>query len=684
MIGKTINGYLLTDFQGKGSFGSVYKCVKNKQHYAMKIFNSDYVYQEYRFHGEHNRVSQEIIALGKVDHENVIKYIDHGSFIENHQVFYYVILEYIDGSTLEQVIQSGETINNEVATLEIISQVLLGLKAIHDCNIVHRDLKPENIYLTTSGTVKVLDFGLAKLIDYSSITETGDRLGSPLYMAPEQIRDSKRVDERTDLYAVGVILFQMLTGTHPYGSISSREELYYKIINEPPLAPSLFIQAITNNLENTIMTLLNKQNYERYNNAAEVYHALIRTPSKEMTSQLTEFPPTFMLRVYNEKTVLEQYLGDGNTIELIEFPANLREYQLNLHKLIRENSIDLIIDPATMRLAYDSFKEVKGLVNLPYAPAGYDRLEISDLDSIKKKKDYVQSVLNLENELGATKLVTPFHFAQNSNFVGIRNPYKEDWFAVDVKLIKESWDYVAGRQTLIAGIAVDAQALSSREEREYFLNVLTGLKCDGYLIYVDCIDESTNQAQLFNYIKTLKLLQDKSNRPVIAGRLNSIGLGLLSLGIYAFSSGAARFDSFYEDLMKDREKSYNMYIRYYVPELLVNLPVLRKDPQKLFNIMNSKVGQELKCGCPYCTGIEPDEITDKLAQLHFLYRRTQEVKLLKSLPIKDRLSWFLDRLSKAEGYYKSMTGIFKSDDYKFIKTWKQVFLDLKKEFNIHD
>ena len=190
MVGKIINGYEILEFKGSGSFGSVYSCKKNDKKYAMKIFNYDYVINEFS-RGEDNRITREIAALKAVSHPNVVSYIDDGTYTENNVKYIFVIMDYVDGEDLKKFIDKNDI--TEQKALMLFRKILEGVNAIHAQHIVHRDLKPANIYLTKQGEIKILDFGLSKLIDFTSITSTGAEIGSPLYMSPEQIRDSKNI-----------------------------------------------------------------------------------------------------------------------------------------------------------------------------------------------------------------------------------------------------------------------------------------------------------------------------------------------------------------------------------------------------------------------------------------------------------------------------------------------------------
>jgi len=188
MVGKYIDGYKLIEFKGKGTFGSVYKCEKNDNIYAMKVFSADFVFNEF-LNGVDNRITREIQALKLVNSKHVVKYIDEGNFIDNNWQYYYVVMDYIDGDDLETILKLRSLSVDD--SIRIFISILEGISAIHNANLIHRDLKPANIYLLKNGEVKILDFGLSKLIDFTSITSTGDILGTPLYMAPEQISDSK-------------------------------------------------------------------------------------------------------------------------------------------------------------------------------------------------------------------------------------------------------------------------------------------------------------------------------------------------------------------------------------------------------------------------------------------------------------------------------------------------------------
>ena len=682
MLRKVINGYIIKSFKGSGSFGSVYSCEKNGNTYAIKIFNFSYVFSEFS-KGTDNRITREIKALKSVNHPNVVSYVDDGEFMDNGVKYLYVVMDYVKGEDLNQFIRNNDLdINNAIS---IFTNILHGVDAIHKQHIVHRDLKPANIYITQNGDIKILDFGLSKLIDFTSITSTGAEIGSPLYMSPEQVKDGKNIDYRSDYYALGVILFELLSKNNPYGKIQSRTELYFKIINEPPISIRQYIPTIPNEIDNLISSLLEKENYRRPNSVKEILQYIQAMTTADKSVTVKTFVPSFFLRTWNEKSVIESYRKDGYEVENYIFPINHQNQQKNLLKNIMESGSNYLIDPATMRLAYDTFTEVKGLVSLPYAPQGLNRLELDDLKALSAKQEYVRKVVDAQLQYNPTYIVSPFHVSNNSNLVRIKATDDENWFSLDVKLLYETKDYLKSincQLPLIGGFCIKTDILTTKSEREYFLNVVSALPCDMYWIYVDCIDNSSNPAQLYHYANTLLTLQKSTNKPVIAGRIGTFGLVLLAFGLFGFESGASRFESFYEDLYKNASDSYNLYLNYYFPDLMRNVPIERKNPAKIIRLLSSSTGHNISCSCPYCTGKRPEElVNEQLSKKHFLYKRQEEIDILRFFEsISDKVKYIEERVQNAMNYHQALKPIFKSDEYSHFKTWQTVIQELKKEW----
>jgi len=277
LIGTTLtNKYRVLSEIGSGSMGTVYLAehIGLKKQVAIKVLRSDLQVSEESL----RRFQREGIAAGKFNHPNAIQIFDFDRAADDT---FFLAMEYINGSNLKEIINREDRLDLATA-VSIIGQVLRALDEAHRGGIIHRDLKPENIMVAEGGNgapmVKVLDFGLSKLVDLpeddSYKTQVGRILGSPRYMAPEQCAGNP-VDHRIDLYAAGLILFEMLSGQSP-SPANTLTELLMKRINEPP--PSLIDKHpdldISKGLDEFLHKALETDPGARYQSAAEMIAAL--------------------------------------------------------------------------------------------------------------------------------------------------------------------------------------------------------------------------------------------------------------------------------------------------------------------------------------------------------------------------------------------------------------------------
>jgi tRNA A-37 threonylcarbamoyl transferase component Bud32 len=199
---------------GEGGMGAVYKARQTKieRDVALKVLAldpaDDPTFAE--------RFRREAMVLARLDHANVVKLYDFGE----RDGLYYLVLEFVDGTNLRSLMKQG--LLTPKLALSIVPKICEALQFAHDEGIVHRDIKPENVLIDTKGRVKIADFGLAKIVDADprdvSLTEAGQVMGTPHYMAPEQLRGAADVDHRADIYSLGVVFYEMLTGELPRGN----------------------------------------------------------------------------------------------------------------------------------------------------------------------------------------------------------------------------------------------------------------------------------------------------------------------------------------------------------------------------------------------------------------------------------------------------------------------------------
>jgi len=235
---------------GHGGMGAVYKArqVKLDRIVALKILTSEAT----RGPAFAERFTREAQALARVSHPNIVTIHDFGEVDD----YYYFVMEYVDGANLRQVLQAGQLSPHEA--LAIVPQICDALQFAHEEGIVHRDIKPENILVDSKGRVKIADFGLAKLIQpvvgAYTLTVPGEVMGTPAYMAPEQIESPRKVDHRADIYSLGVVFYEMLTGELPLGRFAP---------------PSKKVR-VDVRLDEVVLRTLEKEPELRYQQASEV------------------------------------------------------------------------------------------------------------------------------------------------------------------------------------------------------------------------------------------------------------------------------------------------------------------------------------------------------------------------------------------------------------------------------
>ncbi len=241
----------ILELLGQGGMGAVYKARQKQldRLVALKILPPQVAQTE----AFAERFTREARSLAKLNHPRIVSVYDFG---HTEDGLYYFIMEFIDGTDLRQVIQAGEL--SPAEDLAIVPQICEALQYAHEEGIVHRDIKPENILLDKKGRVKIADFGLAKLLDRPAtvytLTQAGQRMGTPHYMAPEQIEHPGQVDHRADIFSLGVVFYEMLTGELPLGRFAP---------------PSQKVQ-VDVRLDKVVLRTLEKEPERRYQHASEV------------------------------------------------------------------------------------------------------------------------------------------------------------------------------------------------------------------------------------------------------------------------------------------------------------------------------------------------------------------------------------------------------------------------------
>ena len=284
LLGHTLDDKYRLDAQlGIGGMGTVYRArhLLIDRPVAVKVLNPRFVEDE----AARTRFQREARAAGRLQHTNAVTVTDYG---QTQDGYVYIVMELLEGRTLRDILAKEAPLDS-ARSVSIMLQISAAVAAAHEAGIIHRDLKPANIFIVqraeVPSLVKVLDFGIAKLAaesleedDIKALTQVGAMIGTPRYMSPEQC-DGAELTPAADVYSLGVILYEMLTGTVPFSG-STPLAIAMKHTSELPRSPRDFVSTIPAPLEEVVLSALEKRPQDRPANAAEFRQKLLATAER--------------------------------------------------------------------------------------------------------------------------------------------------------------------------------------------------------------------------------------------------------------------------------------------------------------------------------------------------------------------------------------------------------------------
>ena len=309
--------YEIVEELGRGAMGLVYKALDPTigRTVALKTMRLD-------VHGLETedmlrRFKNEARAAGVLNHPNIVTIYDAG---EQDGIFY-IAMEYIEGTTLHAVLAEKRVLAPE-EVIELSRHLCKGLDYAHSNGIIHRDIKPANIMITTNGTVKIMDFGIAKA--GGGMTNTGQVLGTPNYMSPEQVK-GKQLDGRSDLFSLGVILYEMITGEKPFVG-QNVTTIIYKIVNESPISPRDLDVTVHPGLSAVVTKALAKAPDDRYQTGAALMNDLERYKSlgSNLAATAVIAPGTVAVQPVHSESEQTLVLPGTTATAVAEMPPTLK------------------------------------------------------------------------------------------------------------------------------------------------------------------------------------------------------------------------------------------------------------------------------------------------------------------------------------------------------------------------
>jgi serine/threonine protein kinase len=266
MIGTVVGNYKVVEKIGEGGMGAVYKGIDLmlEREVAIKVLKPELASQPLVV----ERFRSEAVTLAKLNHPNIATLF---AFFRQGD-FFFMVLEYVNGTTLDRIVEARGAMTCEQA-IPLFCQMLEGIDHAHSLGIVHRDIKPANMMLTENGLLKVLDFGIARALGSARMTRAGNLIGTIEYMSPEQVRGIE-TDARSDIYSLGMVLYELLTGRVPFAS-DSEYELMKAQVEQLPTPPREFAPNIPEEVEWAILCATEKQPENRFQTAGAFSSAIV-------------------------------------------------------------------------------------------------------------------------------------------------------------------------------------------------------------------------------------------------------------------------------------------------------------------------------------------------------------------------------------------------------------------------
>lgn len=665
---QEINGYKIIQTLGAGNFATTLEVEKGGNTYALKLIRENLMDKD-ALHSK--RIEREIRILRHIENDNVVKYVDNGIITDGVQKYQYIVMEYVPGKTLEALIESKDLSIQEACLLG--KNIFEGIQAIHSSNVIHRDLKPSNIMvLNDNMDIKILDFGISKLIDASTLTTTGQGMGTFAYMAPEQLRSAKTVDYRADYYSAAAIFYEMISGERPL-KMSNQIEAIHKILNEVPKPLAKIVLDVPLELSEMAEILLRKQPYERYVSCESVttildkYKRVGMRSSEKLKSIYFSTDIEFLpMPIQNDsKAVLEFHKSHSIKGAVFSAPQLLHSDK-NYRELSNEN-IRLLIDPYTQTLGYSAFTTKPTYKKIPYLVSPLRKETPKDFSNIASLQRRVKEVIDFQLQYKTSILLAPFHFWESP---------ADNWINVDYNACKESKAYTQSigiSRPVYQGISFQIGQFEDIDAISDIVNLVTSANPDGYYLQISGNFDSLNSNHYLAYAMLVQMLAE-SRKEIIVSRINDFSLGLIALGANTVATGLGQSDNFKKEYL-EREQSGATSRRYYLKPLMGLL-----NQNMLEDILSTKAGKNCVCYCDFCNG---STNTDKLCEFnntikHHIFIKNKQMLELSSLNSVDRIKKFSDDTAEAVQLIKNINKEkrIKNFGYSHLEVWRDVIAEV--------
>jgi hypothetical protein len=635
---ETVDFNRIADFRfvrllGSGSFAHTYEAERNGERYAVKVF-----YELPATAKAQERFRREVSSL-RIPHPSLAEYAEYaesGVATFGGLPAAYIAMRYLPGSALHKRLAESGKMSWEQA-VAIGQGITTGLCCLHKHGVVHRDLKPANVYLPTDGGVVILDFGLARVQDRTTITARGAFVGTLVYCAPEQIRGE--ADIHSDLYALGAVLYEMLTGRPPFRA-NNELELIERIRKEDPEPPVALEPSVPRWLDRLALELLAKEPLQRPRSAQAVLDALrdpVRRADRAVRAPYDRnHAPLLAVRAGSPSAaraivdVRLQGSAPDIAIAAITQPPQLDE----LHRARGLGGPALVVDTRVPDTATGPYRSVAALRDRRFLPSGSEPHTPVSLRTPRETQRVARGDIQEQIGEGANLLRAPAFVIDST---------ESEWLRRNPRLLEAS---LAAREALAPTVPLFAQvlctvdALAHRDGRLSIANRFAHGDPDGYWIGVAALE--TGDAEQLAGALDLALMLEQLGAPCVWALPGTFAELAWSVGVAGVEVALGRVGGLRLPAATRQIRRFDSAPRFEFPSMMASLSAGLAE-----RVLESEALPESRCRCPSCQ--QSSSVADRLAHAdeHNLWTWIQLRDALGQLDVGQRVARYRFRLKAA-------------------------------------
>lgn len=646
---------------GRGGFGCTFRVRDGQQDLAVKVLDPDKV---------EARAGREARALERVSSPYVVELLDVGEQEHDGRPYPYLVMRFVEGRTLAEVVDNGH-LSLELV-LELAIKLADGLAAIWVAGLVHRDLKPGNVIVGADGAPVIVDLGIARHLDLETVTIPPSP-GTPGWMAPEQVDldQPARGDWRSDQFSFGLLLYVLATGYYPYRG--TRYELWQAPRTQDVLRAESVNPAIPSALGDVIRRLMAPEPHRRFLRADRLRADLERAQAAVAAGVASSAPPAgrfhFIQGDLKSFTSPEFYAAldpDGVVCDARSMGSRLAVFV----DQARAVNADAAVDPVSYFDRSPQSARQPTYRDLPYGDRDDAVLGFADDD---ERRAYVEPIVSFQRATNVNVLIAPYFYAARGEI---------EWVRESLEVARVSEDILAGEgdeRPLWTSVAI-AQDLLRPQHRDELLNTLTGRLPRTLYLFVHTSQASfapLNDREVLEGMRTLIETMSEAEVDLVFGRRASEGLLLVSLGAGGFSTGVRALHQNFQphpDVLE--EGGGPGYDWFYVPRFLNSVRMeTRRD-------IVAQGHQELvDCNCSYCGELFATSPAATIATTedrllvhrHNIYALRQQTRRLADLAPLDRLQLMGRWIDEALAAYRELPPTWATGEGPdFLTTWRQL------------